>query len=156
VVVLAVIGDTLSFNPSPIKYAQIGKYLEHEEVFEGTIVKKFTTEDKFCKWMFDKATVLQTEKHTIDVPRSHPRIKDTIELQKFFYEGLVDTGIETAKLLQSLFPNPYNFIQWLKGVELIYTKGGNFKEIKTIGEPNYIKGLGEKWYTQNIKLVFGD
>lgn len=156
VTVLAIIQSKNLFNATDLKYKQIESFLKHEELFEGTIVKRFGSEDKFSEWLGKTTETLQLENHSNEIPRIKPKVRTKEELQQFFYQGLVDTGIEKAKTIRELFPNPYNFICWLKGLEFEYTKGGNYKGIITIGEPNEIKGFGENWYVKNKNMIFGD
>lgn len=155
VTTLAVIGKSV-YKGTDLKYIQMNNFLRETEIFDETNIKKFSNEEKFCDWMVETATILQEKKRSLEVPRIRPKVQSIDEKRIYFYNGLEETGIETARTLSENFKDPNEFLIWFKTLKVIYTKGGNYKGYETIGEPYSIKNIGEVWIRKNKLLLFGE
>lgn len=156
-VILAVIGEKL-FKGSPQDYAMVSNGIKHCQLIEGAIIMKFADEDAFCKKLYDDACWLQGRKHTIDIPRLKEKEKELLKvddwdtMRKYWLQGHIHCGVELANLLIKEFPIPYDFVTWLRGCYILYTKTGNEKGYYSTKK---IDGVGIEFVKKNQMLLFG-
>lgn len=107
-----------------------------------------------AKLIFAKAKYCQEHTGTLAIPRSMnaETKKEPKKDELYFYQGLKNVGLKTAKILIETFDNPEAFLNWLSLARITYTKTGNPK-----GYENAVnmKGIGWKFIRDNQTLIFG-
>jgi ERCC4-type nuclease len=114
------------------------------------------SENETAKKLREIALYCQNKKEK-GVSRNTPKAKSIVDSQNYYYQGLIDVGSKTSKILSERFKSPMKFIEAFKNTEILYNRNDKPKGLKPIDEnkPSIsgIKGISIKFFQKNYELL---
>ncbi len=85
------------------------------------------------------------------IARKSPKARSLLDNQRFFLQGLHNTGQKKGNILLDTFESPIGVLNAILDSKVIYTKTGNPKGVE--GPVENLEGFGPKYLLKNQKLL---